>query len=228
MKRAFLSIMLGVAATLCFAQNYEPTTTWPYLNDDFQAGQIVGNDGKNVKGLYNVHLLHGRLHFIEGDMIREVSPAEVSMLYIGKDVYRNVGGTMMEVLAQSENGFVVRKYEVDVVRMNSTGGAYGSSSSTLATQNVSSLDAIGATGVSVNHMNLKNSKDDGSTLPLIKKTYLVFGGNVVYASKKDVLDVPGVDKDAFNVFLKENRIKWKDPQSLIMVLDFISNGLKDK
>ncbi len=225
MKRIFISIIMSMVVTLCLAQDYEPTTTWPYLYDDFTAGVLTDKGGASIEGLYNIHILHGRLHFIEGDMIKEAKALDVVSVKIGDDVYRNVGGTLMQVLARSDKGYVVRKTEIDAAAMNATGGAYGASSSTLATQALSSLEFMGSGSGPVNHMNMKSSKNDGKTLPLIVKTYLVFDYNVVFAAKRDVLAVDGVDKGAVNAFIKENKIKWKDPQSLIKLVDFIS---KDK
>ncbi len=217
-----------MAVTLCLAQNYEPTTTWPYLYDDFTEGVMVDRDGDQIKGVYNIHLLHGRVHFIEGDMIREANSLNVNTVTVGGNAYRHVGGTMMEVLAVTEGGLVVKKTEINVTALNSTGGAYGSSSSTLATQALSSLEFMGSASGPVNHMNMKNSKNDGKILPVIEKIYLVVGRNVVFAAKKDVLGIPGIDKTSANAFFKENKTKWKDPQSLAAVVDFISNELKDK
>ncbi len=218
-------MVLGLAATLCFAQKYQPTTTWPYVYDDFTGGRLLDNEGDILEGVYNIHLLQGRLHFIDGDMIREVNTLDITSVTIGTDVYRNVGGSMMLVQAQSENGLVAKASEINATALNATGGAYGSSSSTLATQALTSLEFMNSGSGPVNHMNLKNSKDDGKVLPVIEKLYLVFGRNIVFATKKDVLAIGGVDKGAVNAFLKENKTKWKDPQSLIKLVDFISSEL---
>lgn len=226
MKRAFISFLAGMASVLCLAQDYEPTTTWPYLYDDFSEGMLHIDASHDKPGLYNIHLLKGRLHFIDGNMIREANPADVYSVLIGSDIYCNVGGVMMKVLAKSDGGFVALASEVDMTRLNSSDGAYGSSSNTAATRNLSSLDAISAGGAAVNHMNLKNAKGDGKSLPVLEKIYLVYDGNVVFASKRDVMELEGVDRKALSFFLKENRIKWKDPQSLIRLVDFINNELK--
>ena len=78
----------------------------------------------------------------------------------------------------------------------------------------------------MNHMELKNAKDEGSVLPLALRTYLVFRGNVVFAGKKDVMNVDGLDKKALATFIKEKKIKWKDPQSLLSLLDYMVENIK--
>lgn len=208
-------------ACKAFAQ-HEPTTTWPYLYADFTNGEIKSMKDEAKPGIFNIHILHGRLHFIEGELIRELSPAEVVSVKIGSDYFVNVGGEMMKVLAMEGNVYVTEKQEVDMVRLNATGGAYGSSSSTLATTALSSLENIGNGMTATNHMELKNAKDDGKILPMLSKMYIVVPGNVIYATKKDVTAMSGVDSKELNAFIKENKIKWKNPQSLLMLAMFIN------
>lgn len=206
------------------AQEHKPTTSWPYLYADFSAGELKKNVGAPIEGSYNIHIYHGTLHFIEDGMIREARSTEVFSVKIGKDFHANVGGTMMKVLAQSDNGFVALETLADMAALNATGGAYGSSSNSIATQALSSMEGIGGTRSNMNHMELKNSKDEGQTLPVTEKLYLVMPGKVVFAAKKDVSEIDGIDKKALNAFLKENKIRWKDPQSLIVLLDYLSSN----
>ena len=207
------------------AQNSEPTTTWPYIYPDFLSGELKQLTGAPVQGAFNIHILESRLHFIEDGMIREVQPSEVVSVKVGDDYFATVSNKMMKVLAKSGNGFVAEEVLVDMARLNATGGAYGSSSNSIATQALSSIEGIGGTRSNMNHMELKNAKNEGSVLPVIVKKYLVFPGYVVYATKNDVSKLYGIDKDEMNAFLKEHKIKWKDENSLIQVLDFICEKL---
>ena len=204
-----------------FAQ-HEPTTTWPYLYDDFTQGELKSLAGQTRSGMFNIHILHGRTHFIDGNIIREISPSEVYSVKIGSDYFVNVGGEMMKVLAMEGNVCVTEKQEIDMVSLNATGGAYGSSSSTLATTALSSLENIGNGMTATNHMELKNSKEDGKTLPMLKKTYIVMPGKAIFAAKKDVVEKSGMDAKELNAFMKENKIKWKNPQSLLTLALYIN------
>ena len=228
MKRyIFIVLALMLSAIRTSAQDSEPTTTWPYIYSDFQSGELKKHTGAPITGSYHVHILEGRLHFIEGGMIRDALPGEVFSVKIGKDYYANVGGRLMKVLASSDNGFVAEEVLVDVAKLNATGGAYGSSSNSIATQALSSLEGIGGTRSNMNHMELKNAKDEGSVLPVIAKKYMVISGRSIYAAKKDVLQIDGLDKDAANTFIKENKIKWKEPQDILKVLDFVSTYIAE-
>ncbi len=222
-------ILIALALIISFgrmsAQTSEPTTTWPYLYPDFQAGELKKHAGAPVSGLFNIHIMESRLHFIEGELVREALVTEVFSVKIGNDYYANVGGRMMKVLAKSDNGFIAEEMLVDVARLNTTGGAYGSSSNSIATQALSSIEGIGGTRSNMNHMELRNSKNDGSILPVTVKRYLVLPGRIIYAAKKDVMQIDGIDRDALNAFLKGNKIKFKNPQDNLKVLDFIAENL---
>ena len=226
MKRYIVTVLaFMLSITGLSAQDSEPTTTWPYIYPEFQSGELKTLKGAPVQGAFNIHVLESRLHFIEDGMIREMLPSEILSLRAGDDYYASVSGKMMRVLAKSDHGFVAEEVLVDVAKLNSTGGAYGSSSNSISTQALSSMEGIGGTRTNMNHMELKNAKDEGSPLPLIVKKYLVFPGYVVYAAKADISRLVGIDKDELGAFLKENKIKWKDEQSLIKVLDFVSQKL---
>ncbi|MBR5274584.1 MAG: hypothetical protein IKU33_05005 [Bacteroidales bacterium] len=225
--RIIIGIILLFSATSVFAQydKYNPTTTWPYMYADFAEGELKMNVGNPKVGKYNVHLLKGTLHFIEGDLIREANSYEVFSVKIGNDYYANAGGRMMKVVAKNDNGFIAEETLANIAELNNTGGAYGSSSNSLSTQALSSMEGIGGTRSNMNHMELKNAKGEGEILPVTVKTYIVVPGYCIFAAKKDVSDLYGIDKKELNTFLKENSIKWKDPQSLLILVDFLAERL---
>ena len=177
----------------------------------------VGNDKTE---LVNINVINGTLHFIDGDFIKEVKPGEVFSVQIGDDYYVNAGGRMMKILAKDDNGYVAESSEVDMVKLNSTGAAYGSSSATVGTMALSSLEGIGGSRANMNHMEIKSNRDSGQALPLIDRKYIVADSKVIYATRKDVSE--RVDASEFKEFLKSNKVKWNDPQSLLSVVDFVA------
>lgn len=224
MKR-ILTLILASASALCLsAQNFEPTSTWPYIYPEFTKGTLHVTASQEREGLYNIHILEGRLHFIDGELVKEANPADVYSVRIGDEIYLNAGGTMMKVLAESDAGVVLQETVVDKARLNSSGAAYGASSNSMATRSLSSLEQTGSM-TNINHMELKNARNDGEILPLVQKIYLMYGGNIVYASRKDVAEAAG--EPEMKAFLKTHKIKWKDPQSLLQVVDFLSEGTRD-
>ena len=209
-----------IMAVAAWAQ-YQPTSTWPYVYSDFMEGTIHKSIGVDKTAPLNIHLLHGSLHFIEGELIKEVASGEVFSAQIGNDFYINAGGRMMKLLAKNDNGYVAQSTEIDIVKLNSSDAAYGSSAATVGTMSLSSLEGIGGSRSNMNHMDIKSNKDNGQVLPLLDKIYLVTGSQVIYATRKDVAE--SVDPAAFKAFLKQNKVKWNDPQSLLTVVDFIAN-----
>lgn len=127
---------------------------------------------------------------------------------------------MLKVMAKSDKAIVVEEFNIDFAALNATGGAYGSSSTSAGTTAFSSLEGIGGTRTNMNHMELKNNKDNGKELPLIKKNYIFVKGQKIFCSKKDVLAL-SVDRDAVKSFLKANKIKFNDPQSVLILGDFL-------
>lgn len=203
------------------ARDYSPTSTWPYAYPDFGAGYVTVSNGSVKTMIVNVNIAWSSLHFIENDLVKETH--DVTSVKIQDDLYINIGGKLMKVLASSQQGFIVEGVEIDFAALNSSGAAYGASSTTLGTMSLSSLEGIGATNSSssLNHMELKAGKEDGQVLPLIRKKYIFAKGKLVYATKKDVSNAVG--KDELKQFLKEHKIKWKDPESLIQLVElFVS------
>ena len=215
------ALLLGITA---FADDYTPTTTWPYIYEDFIPGEIVTTAGGKKSLKINISLAKANVHFIDGDMISELSNFDIASVKIGSDTYVNAAGKLMKVLAENENGYVVEGYDVDFAKLNSTGGAYGSSSNTLGTMNLSSLEVIGASstgqGGSVNHMELKANKEAGQTLPLISRKYIFAAKKTILANKGEIGDLVG--KDKLKTFLKANKVKWNDAWSLLQIVDLVS------
>jgi len=227
MKRLIMMVAIAIIALQNVqAQQFEPTTTWPYIYNDFTSGTLHMLIGSDKDGQYNVCLAGNTLHFIDGDLVKAANMNEVLSVKIGKDIYENVNGELMKVLAKSDNGVVVNEITVDMAKLNSTGAAYGSSSNSVGTMALSSLEGIGGSRTNMNHMELKAEKEDGKILPLIEKKYFIVKGHTIFAGKKDVMDVDGLDKAAATTFFKSNKIKWSDPQSLIKVVDFLSTQIK--
>jgi hypothetical protein len=163
MKRVSAIIALCLAAFTCVFAQEEPTTTWPYLFPDFTEGTVVLTKTGQKGGLFNICLDGGKLHYIDGSLVKSCNPADVMTVMIGHDVFQNVAGKMLKVLAKSDKCLVVEDHEIDYATLNSTESAYGSSANTLGNMSLSSLEGIGGSNSSssLNHMELKHNKDAG-------------------------------------------------------------------
>ena len=194
-------------------------TTWPYLYPEFATGTAYLSDGKKYESEMNIHLAKGRLHFIDKGIIKEMRIQDIVLVELNGVNFTVVDGNVVQAIGDLDKGYVAVHTVIDYQRLNETGGAYGTSSTSSATTRMSSVDMP---GVNTNHMELRRNRDTGKEAALKTEYYLVVSGRVYDATKKGVesqLDEAG--KAAFKTFQKQNKIKWKDPQSLLTVVDFL-------
>lgn len=224
MKRLLLICIAALLAAVAVAQNVSPTVNWPYMYPDFVEGEMEKMGGQIEKGRYNIHLNVGALHYLNDGTIKEHPTVGVKSMTIGDDVYRNVGGKMLKVLAQTEGGFVVMETLANFTGIISRDGAYGGAvanrDKTFSHQeNNGSFNGYLVTD---NYKDLIAIKDDSDKVPVTRKIFIVIGHQMIFANKSTVIDMTGVDKKAFSAFLKSNDIKWKDPEDLVKVIDYIT------
>ena len=178
------------------------------------------NDGKKYDRQMNIHLAKGQLHFIDGGVIKEVNANDVVLAELGGDRFTSLEGSIVKVIGDYERGYVAVRTAVDYQKMNETDGPYGTKIDAGATL---SLTTFELTGVASSYSELLRNRNEGIELPLKHDYYLVAGGKVLNASKKAVensLDAAG--KAAFKTFQKQNKIKWQDPSSLLLLVDFLN------
>lgn len=226
MKKLLLFCIAALSAAVVVAQNVSPTVNWPYMYPDFVEGEIEKMGGQFEKGRYNIHLNVGALHYLNEGIIKEHPTVGIKSMRIGDDVYRNVGGKMLKVLAQAEGGFVVLETLANFTGIISRDGAYGGAvanrDKTFSHQeNNGSFNGYLITD---NYKDLLAIKDDSDKVPVTRKTYILINHMLIFANKSNVIDMTGVDKKAFSAFLKDNDIKWKEPEDLVKIIDFVTSS----
>lgn len=224
MKKLLIICIAALSAAVVAAQNVSPTVNWPYMYPDFVEGEMEKMGGQFEKGRYNIHLNVGALHYLDNGTIKEHPTVGIKSMTIGDDVYRNVGGKMLKVLAQTEGGFVVMETLANFTGIISRDGAYGGAlanrDKTFSHQeNNGSFNGYLITD---KYEDLLAIKDDSDKVPVTRKIYIVIDNLLIFANKSSVIDMTGVDKKAFSAFLKSNQIKWKEPEDLVKIIDFIT------
>ncbi len=198
----------------------EPTTTWPYVYNNFQNCTINFKSGGTADYSANIHLGRSNLHYIKDDKIVEANMSDILLVVFGTQQYMNIGNQLMYVIEKCEKGFVARLQKPDYSRLNETGGAYGSSSNTISTKALTSLEGIGSI---TNHMMQQTDKEAGKVIPLSDEYFIVTNGNIYPAQRKLLEKLMPEKEDDLKVFVKKNKIKWSDPKSLIKLVDFLQN-----
>jgi len=220
MKRIIIAMVALLASVALSAQGYDfCKTTWPYLYESFTDGTIYMVGGTKLIQKVNVCVVGNKLHFIDKEIVKEANMGDVLVVEIGGDSYMLVGGMLLFVEAKAEDGVVASLIEADLAQLNETGGAYGASGVTMATQKMSSIASNDV--VNQNHMLILQEKNRGQKLTLKKTYYVVCNGEAHKAVKSTIERSLDKDqKEAFKAFLKTNKIKWADPNSMLSLIDF--------
>lgn len=222
MRKYMLTIALLAVTMMVSAQKYEPNTKWPYIYQNFTKGTIFfeGNMKNSAKEL-NIHLWGNKLHYLAEDgRIYQSDDQKVIRVEIGDDAYIFSDHKLVKILANKDKNLLVMLTKANFDALQQGSGAYGSSLNSSAARDLSSLDLGGLDKPELGRM--LQEKNDGSIISIRPEYYLVINGEQVEATKK------GLDKyfkdskpDEWKAFLKANKIKWKDAESLAKILDFI-------
>ncbi len=217
-----LSVLLPMTAA---AQKYEPNTKWPYIYENFEQGTIYFDGNKKSSSELNIHLWGNVLHYVTPDgKIFQSSDKDVVRVEIGTDSYIFSDHKLVRIMSTEGTNLLVELVRGDFDAMRSSGGgAYGSSSNSSATRDLSSL-GFSLGGLDFPELGLMlQEKNDGSTIPLVTQYFFIINGQQIDATKKGVEKFMGKEKeDALKQFIKENKIKWKKEDSLKKVLSFLS------
>lgn len=215
----YIAVVLFLSAAGAYAQS--PTTTYPYLYDTFTNGTVVMDDGSKEARQMNVHLREGRLHYIDNGIIKEAYLTDVAAVEIGSDVFLPVYTSVMKVVAKNGNGCVVMEQLGDFEGAISGTGAYGVSASASATMKLTSVQMDNH--VNQNYMNILNEKSDGMDLEIISVYYIVTPKCKVKATRNDIeASLPAERIAQFKTYIKEHKVKWKNPQGLLPIVDFLA------
>ncbi len=124
----------------------------------------------------------------------------------------------IEVLGETPQAILGRRTTGDFDRLLKGRGAYGTSSSTSAVDNLSSLQLGGI--ANLNYDMIRVERENGQTLPVSTRLCFIVGGEIVNANKNLFRSsCPNQAEKEFNVFLKANKIKWSKVDHLQRFLD---------
>lgn len=225
MKRLLFIISLVCLPLLAKAQ-YEPNTRWPYIYENFTEGTAYSSDNTKSTLQMNIHLAGNVLHYIgKDDKIYRAEDNKITRVEIGGDAYLFINHQLMQLIGSHGNNVLLKLQDADFSRMQSAGvGAYGSDANTLATSQKSSLDLGGLNTPELAKMLLE--KEDGAIIPLVTRYYFIIGDKRIEASKGAVEKLIGEAREKdFKAFVKTNKIKWKNEESLMKILEYLSKEI---
>lgn len=224
MKKFLFAGLLGIFASCCLcAQTWEPTTMWPYLFEDFTDASLYFSTGETGKARVNIHLLRNDLHYLNGSKIFTTDNQNSIARIVTADstAFVRCENYFVEVLGETPQAIVGRRVNGDFDRLNQSTGAYGTSSSTSAVDNLSNLQIGGITNL--NYDLIRVERENSQTLPLSVRFCFVVDGKIYNANKRTVSKLlPKEKQKEFNAFLKKNKVKWNQEEGLRQVLEYIS------
>lgn len=207
---------------LTYAEDYYPTTLWPYLYPDFKEGIISYDGGGQVKAHMNVHLLKGDLHFLKDNTIMVAEKRALKSVSIGDDLFFPVDGMFMRVVDGNDGAYVLMSVLGDFDALFTGTGAYGTSANTQAVTNLSSIE-IGGINVTDHSKLLQDKKEaNGREIDLKEKLYIKVGDKSSAAFQKDVEQAFNLSDNAeWKSFLKREKIKWRKSDDIAKVAQWI-------
>lgn len=214
---------LYLSSLLACAQGYAPTTKWPYLYDEFQPGTVFFSDGQaSRQQMVNIHLLHCTLHYLEGDKIKQSDARGIETIVIAADTFLYHEGELVRLLKRNGQASLIKQVAIDMDALNKgQTGAYGMETSSSAVSQLTSFEVNGV--ANLNHTQMKLEKAEGKELTLDETYYLVRKDRSIRASRKEIeKSLPESERERFKAFIKEHKIKWKEENSLIKLLDFFA------
>lgn len=235
MKRNIISAILVCAtvsiATAQFSNEYEPSVGWPYMFDDFKEAIVYYHNGNPESARVNVHLLNNTLHFTDGDKIMIVHDAQhidsvvcmdkTKLLYKTNLYISQIGATARVIIGRTCEG--------DLHALDDNNGAYGMATTTGATQNVASLRDHGNVAA-MRYRDMIADRHSTRTLPTINRSIFIIDNRMVcHATKSGINSILDKEqKKMFKAFLKENKIKWKNTEHLVLVAQFLETIIAEE
>lgn len=224
MRKFLFAGMVGLFASLWLSVSaQEPTTMWPYLFTDFTEATLHFRSGETGQAKVNIHLLHNDLHYLNGSKIFTTdNQNDVARIVLPDNrAFVRCENLYIEVLGETPQAILGRRTTGDFDRLTQGTGAYGTSSSTSAVDNLSSLQIGGLTNL--NYDIIRVDRENGQTLPLSVRFCFVIDGQIYNANKRTISKLlPEADQKEFNAFLKKNKVKWNKEEGLQKVLEYIS------
>lgn len=224
MKKLCSLLLLACAVLTASAQKYEPNTKWPYVYEDFTQGTIFFNGNKKSESKLNIHLWGNKLHYLKDDnKIYQSDDRDVIRVEIGSDAYIYSDHKLVKILSAENNNLLVVLDKADFDALFTSTGAYGASLNSSSSRDLSSLDLGGLENAELGRM--LQEKGDGRDIDVKQVYFFIVDGQQIDANKKEVEKLLSDNgKKEWKTFQKENKIKWKDEESLKKVLSFINTN----
>lgn len=226
---------VAVSAQSRAPKEYAPTTSWPFLFDDFYDGVILVADDTVSQAKVNFHLRAESLFCVDKEgKIARVAFANMNGVVVNSRVYRFINGKPMLQVYEEEDAMLVRSRFIDYDLMDQGYmqglAAYARENFDVAIRanwnnhlDYSNIHMPGE--FNEEYVTLFGNRSSGQELPVKDRFYFVIKGQVIPADKSgcmDVLDKQG--RKQFGEYLKSHKLKWKTVSDLVAILQYLKTA----
>ncbi len=214
--------MVMAVAAYAIEIDYVPTTAWPYVYQEFREGKVTTSLGEELKhDKLNISLADGKAHFVQNDVLMELDLRVVATVYVGEDEYVPVSGRLVKVVGRTEHGITALSVTINVAAMNSSEVGYGGTSLLTSTQKVSANAIASGSDYSSYRSISEIAQDEGEPLKLKTVRGIVHNRTFIPASRYDILNIVGIDKEAVKKYMKDNKIRLSEDEDLARLAEYI-------
>ena len=212
MRKIYLYLVLGLAANLCFGQS-KTTDLSHYVFPKFIKGSVLMKSGIKSEAMLNYNALTEEMIFIkDGKNLALTRLEEIDTVYVGETKFFLIKNKFVEILYHN-------KYDLYAGRKGSIvdpgkPAAYGGTSQTSSTTSYSSFLS---NGQAYNLQLPVGVETKASTDYWLKKD----GKTEIFLSIRQLSKLFDDKSDAFKKYVKENKIKYENEESLIGLIKFM-------
>lgn len=230
-KTIQICLLLIVFTPLVSAQSTEnlnitedPTSNWPFYFKDFTEATITLNDDKEsiTNTQVNINLFTGELQYLDGSKtIRILENLEdVKRIRVfGFMEFMFVDDFVQRIVLENETYIVTERKKANLSDLQSSSGAYGSSTASSAVDKINDQLVGGVNGF--NYTSLVDTQDEGTSIQPELKYYLVSDSFQIPLSKRNVNKQFKNDAKKISSFIKKEKIDFKVLQDVKLLIDFL-------
>ena len=226
-KHLFISMtsMLILSSISAFSQGFTPTDKWPYVYEDFQNATLINVDGKgDQKALVNICVADDHIHYVrtKDEVILDLLSLNLKEIKIQDKVYTVVGSQVLEKVLENEYGSILKGKRINYDEMNKVDIGYGISTNNYSASNLDMTQVLIPGSLNQRVRNAMEAREYEQSLEVEDVLYLYDGEQLIKATKSDFIDAYGKKETA--EFLKQNKIKWGKPESMIKAIEFMKSA----
>lgn len=212
MKTRFFLITIIALMSAVLPSMGQTKTVMPTAYSDFRPSVITLSDGRSLRqNLTNIFLKNSSLLYMSGEVAMEANMENMLRVDFEDRSYVNLNGQL---------GWLVDSVGHNLLYCVELFDQVAYESNLKNNVNITNID-FSQGAVSTTNIDMNNEGD--YMMPVVPTYYYMFEGKLVKAKDRDVqLVLPKDKRRQFKTIVGEPNFSWVDPESLMLLLKFIS------